>query len=121
MQHRRLAKERLLARRALLPLLQAEADRRHAHGVAGRAWWRHTAFAGSTVVRIAQPRAADTGRWRRGRSGLLPVRSFVRNQAERTHEEAEVMKNVPGWNPGASVYHTDRWVSPPPPDRILQH
>lgn len=32
---------------------------------------------------------------------------------ENLEEEAIVMKDVPGWKVGESVFHTDRWVSPP--------
>ena len=28
-------------------------------------------------------------------------------------EEAQIMKDVKGWTVGESVYHTDRWISPP--------
>ena len=27
-------------------------------------------------------------------------------------EEALIMKDVPGWKPGESVYHTDKWIPP---------
>ncbi|NXG43146.1 NDUAD dehydrogenase, partial [Psilopogon haemacephalus] len=27
-------------------------------------------------------------------------------------EEAKIMKDVPGWKVGESVFHTDRWVTP---------
>lgn len=29
-------------------------------------------------------------------------------------EEALIMKDVPGWKVGESVYHTDKWVPPNP-------
>ena len=29
-------------------------------------------------------------------------------------EEAEIMKDVPGWKVGESVYNTDKWVPPNP-------
>lgn len=29
-------------------------------------------------------------------------------------EEAEIMKNVPGWIVGESVYHGKRWLPPTP-------
>jgi len=27
-------------------------------------------------------------------------------------EEAEIMKDVPGWVVGESVYHTEKWIPP---------
>ena len=27
-------------------------------------------------------------------------------------EEAQIMKDVPGWKVGESVYHVDRWIPP---------
>lgn len=29
-------------------------------------------------------------------------------------EEAEIMKDVPGWEVGKSVYNTDKWIPPHP-------
>lgn len=29
-------------------------------------------------------------------------------------EEAKIMKDVPGWKVGESVYNTDKWVPPNP-------
>lgn len=29
-------------------------------------------------------------------------------------EEALIMKDVPGWKVGESVYHTERWIPPNP-------
>ncbi|XP_060761365.1 NADH dehydrogenase [ubiquinone] 1 alpha subcomplex subunit 13 [Neoarius graeffei] len=64
-ERRRLHIEELEARIALLPLLQAEHDRR-----------------------------------------------TLRMLRENLEEEAIVMKDVPGWKVGESVFHTDRWVTP---------
>lgn len=63
--HRRLQIEDFEARIALMPLLQAEKDRR--------------------------------------------VLQMLRENLE---EEATVMKDVPGWKVGESVFHTTRWVTP---------
>uniref|UniRef100_A0A3B3HSC9 NADH dehydrogenase [ubiquinone] 1 alpha subcomplex subunit 13 n=1 Tax=Oryzias latipes TaxID=8090 RepID=A0A3B3HSC9_ORYLA len=63
--YRRLQIEELEARIALLPLLQAEQDRR-----------------------------------------------TLRMLRENLEEEAIVMKDVPGWKVGESVFHTDRWTTP---------
>ncbi|EHA98455.1 NADH dehydrogenase [ubiquinone] 1 alpha subcomplex subunit 13 [Heterocephalus glaber] len=63
--HRRLQIENLEARLALLPLLQAERDRR--------------------VLRMLR---------------------------ENLEEEAIIMKDVPGWKVGESMFHTTRWVTP---------
>ncbi|MEE6487940.1 hypothetical protein FKM82_015088 [Ascaphus truei] len=62
---RRMQIEDLETRIALLPLLQAEADRR--------------------VLRLLR---------------------------ENLEEEAIIMKDVPGWKVGETVFHTDRWVTP---------
>ncbi|KAM9844492.1 NADH dehydrogenase [ubiquinone] 1 alpha subcomplex subunit 13 [Aulostomus maculatus] len=64
-ERRRLEIEELEARLALMPLLQAEKDRR--------------------VLRLLR---------------------------ENLEEEAILMKDVPGWKVGESVFHTDRWVTP---------
>ncbi len=29
-------------------------------------------------------------------------------------EEAQIMKDVPGWTPGESVYNTEKWLPPHP-------
>ncbi|XP_019369131.1 PREDICTED: NADH dehydrogenase [ubiquinone] 1 alpha subcomplex subunit 13 isoform X2 [Gavialis gangeticus] len=44
-------------------------------------------------------------KWNRERRTLRLLR-------ENLEEEAIIMKDVPGWKVGASVYHTDRWVTP---------
>ncbi|XP_057254384.1 NADH dehydrogenase [ubiquinone] 1 alpha subcomplex subunit 13, partial [Pezoporus wallicus] len=62
---RRLLIEDLEARIALMPLLQAESDRR--------------------TLRILR---------------------------QNLDEEAKIMKDVPGWKVGESLFHTDRWVPP---------
>ncbi|XP_071434141.1 NADH dehydrogenase [ubiquinone] 1 alpha subcomplex subunit 13 [Pithys albifrons albifrons] len=64
-ERRRLLIEELEARIALMPLLQAESDRR--------------------TLRLLR---------------------------QNLDEEAKIMKDVPGWKVGQSVYHTDRWVPP---------
>ncbi|XP_042575082.1 NADH dehydrogenase [ubiquinone] 1 alpha subcomplex subunit 13 [Cyprinus carpio] len=64
-ERRRLHIEELEARVALLPLLQAEHDRR-----------------------------------------------TLRMLRENLEEEAVIMRDVPDWKVGESVFHTDRWVSP---------
>ncbi|XP_059846972.1 NADH dehydrogenase [ubiquinone] 1 alpha subcomplex subunit 13 isoform X2 [Hypanus sabinus] len=62
---RRLQIEDLEARIAMMPLLQAEQDRR-----------------------------------------------YLRLLRENLEEEAKIMKDVPGWKVGESVYHSDRWFTP---------
>ncbi|OXB54572.1 hypothetical protein ASZ78_003981 [Callipepla squamata] len=64
-ERRRLQIEDLEARIALMPLLQAEADRR-----------------------------------------------TLRLMRQNLDEEAKIMKDVPGWKVGESLFHTDRWVPP---------
>eukprot|EP00002_Diphylleia_rotans_P003737 TRINITY_DN1261_c0_g3_i1.p1 TRINITY_DN1261_c0_g3~~TRINITY_DN1261_c0_g3_i1.p1 ORF type:complete len:123 (+),score=35.70 TRINITY_DN1261_c0_g3_i1:61-429(+) len=63
-QRRAVADEKRAAKKAILPLLQAESDA-----------------------------------------------SFVRATAEANEKEAEIMKNVPGWEVGKSVYNT-KWMPP---------
>ncbi|XP_043119377.1 NADH dehydrogenase [ubiquinone] 1 alpha subcomplex subunit 13-like [Puntigrus tetrazona] len=52
------------------------------------------------------------------RVALLPLfqaehdRQMLRMLRENLEEEAVIMKDVPGWKVGESVFHTDRWVSP---------
>lgn len=52
------------------------------------------------------------------RLALMPLllaesdRSILRQMRENLEEEAKIMKAVPGWKVGESVFHTDRWVSP---------
>ena len=64
-ERRRLLIEDLEARIALMPLLQAESDRR-----------------------------------------------TLRLMRQNLDEEAKIMKDVPGWKVGESLFHTDRWVPP---------
>ncbi|XP_062888618.1 NADH dehydrogenase [ubiquinone] 1 alpha subcomplex subunit 13 [Mobula hypostoma] len=64
-ERRRLQIEDLEARIAMMPLLQAEQDRR-----------------------------------------------YLRLLRENLEEEAKIMKDVPGWKVGESVYHSDRWFTP---------
>ncbi|OWK11569.1 NDUFA13, partial [Cervus elaphus hippelaphus] len=44
-------------------------------------------------------------RWNRERRVLQMLR-------ENLEEEATIMKDVPGWKVGESVFHTTRWVAP---------
>ncbi|XP_020269597.1 NADH dehydrogenase [ubiquinone] 1 alpha subcomplex subunit 13-B-like [Asparagus officinalis] len=62
---RALKEEKYAARRAILPLLQAEEDER-----------------------------------------------FVKEWKKYLEEEARIMKDVPGWKVGESVYHSGRWTPP---------
>lgn len=39
-------------------------------------------------------------------------RQTLRKLRENLEEEAILMKDIPGWKVGESVYHTDRWVTP---------
>ncbi|CAG07723.1 unnamed protein product, partial [Tetraodon nigroviridis] len=64
-ERRRLQIEEMEARIALMPLMQAEQDRR-----------------------------------------------TLRMLRENLEEEAVIMKDVPGWKVGESVFHTERWVTP---------
>ncbi|KAF7198932.1 NADH dehydrogenase [ubiquinone] 1 alpha subcomplex subunit 13 [Nothobranchius furzeri] len=52
------------------------------------------------------------------RIALMPLmqaeldRSTLRMLRENLEEEAILMKDVPDWKVGESVFHTDRWVTP---------
>ncbi|XP_013890015.1 NADH dehydrogenase [ubiquinone] 1 alpha subcomplex subunit 13 [Austrofundulus limnaeus] len=52
------------------------------------------------------------------RIALMPLmqaekdRSILRLMRENLDEEAIIMKDVPGWKVGESVYHTKRWAVP---------
>uniref|UniRef100_A0A6P5ISB6 NADH dehydrogenase [ubiquinone] 1 alpha subcomplex subunit 13 n=1 Tax=Phascolarctos cinereus TaxID=38626 RepID=A0A6P5ISB6_PHACI len=52
------------------------------------------------------------------RIALMPLlqaeedRRNLRMLRENLEEEAVIMKDVPGWKVGESVFHTTRWVSP---------
>uniref|UniRef100_A0A6P8S5L4 NADH dehydrogenase [ubiquinone] 1 alpha subcomplex subunit 13 n=1 Tax=Geotrypetes seraphini TaxID=260995 RepID=A0A6P8S5L4_GEOSA len=39
-------------------------------------------------------------------------RRLLRRLRMNLEEEAIIMKDVPGWKVGESVFHTDRWVNP---------
>uniref|UniRef100_A0A8C8S0V7 NADH dehydrogenase [ubiquinone] 1 alpha subcomplex subunit 13 n=1 Tax=Pelusios castaneus TaxID=367368 RepID=A0A8C8S0V7_9SAUR len=41
-------------------------------------------------------------------------RRNLRLLRENLEEEAKIMKDVPGWKVGESVFHTDRWITPVP-------
>lgn len=43
---------------------------------------------------------------------LLHFSRFVREWKKYLEYEAEVMKDVPGWKVGESVYNSGRWVPP---------
>lgn len=43
---------------------------------------------------------------------LFPFSRFVDEWHKYLEYEAEVMKDVPGWKVGESVYHSGRWVPP---------
>ncbi|XP_067824842.1 NADH dehydrogenase [ubiquinone] 1 alpha subcomplex subunit 13 [Heptranchias perlo] len=52
------------------------------------------------------------------RIAMLPLlhaeqdRRILRLMRENLEEEAKIMKDVPGWKVGESVYHSDRWFPP---------
>lgn len=59
--------------------------------------------------------------WRKveARIGIVPMlqaeedRRYLQWVRDCRAEEAEIMKDVPGWEVGQSVYHTDKWHRPP--------
>ncbi|OAY67415.1 NADH dehydrogenase (ubiquinone) 1 alpha subcomplex subunit 13-B [Ananas comosus] len=67
-----LKEEKIAARCAILPILQAEEDERHGT--------------------ISFP--------------------YVKEWKKYLEEEARIMKDVPGWKVGESVYHSGRWTPP---------
>lgn len=54
------------------------------------------------------------------RIALMPLiqaehdRKILQKLRENLEEEAIIMKDVPGWKVGESVFHSDRWVTPLP-------
>ncbi|XP_037537633.1 NADH dehydrogenase [ubiquinone] 1 alpha subcomplex subunit 13 [Nematolebias whitei] len=52
------------------------------------------------------------------RIALMPLmhaerdRNVLRMMRENLEEEAIIMKDVPGWKVGETVFHADRWVTP---------
>ncbi|KAJ7371522.1 NADH dehydrogenase 1 alpha subcomplex subunit 13 ndufa13/GRIM19 [Desmophyllum pertusum] len=57
---------------------------------------------------------------RYARIGVLPLlqaehdRNCLRLLKENEELEAQIMKDVPNWKVGESMYHTDKWVTPVP-------
>ena len=53
---------------------------------------------------------------RRARYAMAPIlqaeedRWYMERENQILKQEAEIMKDVPGWTVGASTYHSDRWV-----------
>ena len=45
---------------------------------------------------------------------ILSAYSCLRLLKENEELEAQIMKDVPDWKVGESVYHTDKWVTPMP-------
>lgn len=45
---------------------------------------------------------------------VLSAYSCLRLLKENEELEAQIMKDVPDWKVGESVYHTDKWVTPMP-------
>lgn len=44
----------------------------------------------------------------------LSLHSCLRLLKENEELEAQIMKDVPDWKVGESVYHTEKWVTPMP-------
>ncbi|KAG7456717.1 hypothetical protein MATL_G00238840 [Megalops atlanticus] len=67
---------------------------------------------------MEQREEATADRGAGGSIALLPLlqaehdRRTLRLLRENLEEEAQIMKDVPGWKVGESVFHTDRWVTP---------
>jgi NADH dehydrogenase (ubiquinone) 1 alpha subcomplex subunit 13 len=53
---------------------------------------------------------------RKARYAIAPIlqaeadRAYLVQEKEILRQEAEIMKNVPGWKVGASTYTGDRWI-----------
>ena len=43
-----------------------------------------------------------------------PLSRVLRGVVAAEEEEAQIMADVPGWEVGKSVYHTDKWILPHP-------
>ena len=48
---------------------------------------------------------------------VLLIHRILRGMKLFEEEEAQIMKDVPGWKVGESVYHADRWI-PPVPEQL---
>lgn len=63
-------------------------------------------------------RRADAEEARTARTNILAClqaeedRRYVQQYAAQRAEEEEVMKNVPGWKVGESVYNSGKWMPP---------
>ncbi|GKE53769.1 NADH dehydrogenase [ubiquinone] 1 alpha subcomplex subunit 13-B, partial [Tanacetum coccineum] len=79
--------EKYAARRAILPMLQAEEDERQV--ITSPDLLRYDHFDPVTVMH-----------------------GFVKEWQKYLEEEARIMKDVPGWKVGESVYHSGKWMPP---------
>ncbi|XP_072296491.1 NADH dehydrogenase [ubiquinone] 1 alpha subcomplex subunit 13 isoform X1 [Eucyclogobius newberryi] len=95
-ERRRLQIEELEARIAIMPLLQAEHDRRL----------------------DAMPFFPLISSHRDFPHYYFVLTRTLQNLRENLEEEAILMKDVPGWKVGESVFHTDRWVTPLPEELL---
>nr|GEX31679.1 hypothetical protein [Tanacetum cinerariifolium] len=84
--------EKYAARRAILPMLQAEEDERQV--ITSPDLLRFDHFDPVTVMH-GLPWVMICERWQKY-----------------LEEEARIMKDVPGWKVGESVYHSGKWMSP---------
>ena len=61
-------------------------------------------------------RSAEKLAERKARYAMAPLlqaeedRWYMEREKDILAKEAEIMKNVPGWKVGESVFHSDRWV-----------
>uniref|UniRef100_A0A8C6E370 NADH dehydrogenase [ubiquinone] 1 alpha subcomplex subunit 13 n=1 Tax=Moschus moschiferus TaxID=68415 RepID=A0A8C6E370_MOSMO len=114
--------QRGVARRAQLPPATGSAGSCEHGGVEGEAG--HAPGGGLRPYRLqAEPPASGTvGRLQiedfEARIALMPLlqaekdRRVLQMLRENLEEEAAIMKDVPGWKVGESVFHTTRWVTP---------
>jgi NADH dehydrogenase (ubiquinone) 1 alpha subcomplex subunit 13 len=68
------------------------------------------------VGKYNRAKSAEKLETRKARYAMAPVlqaeedRWYVAREEQNLRKEAEVMKNIPGWNVGERTYFTDRWV-----------
>ena len=68
------------------------------------------------VGQTNKQRAGEKLEERKARFAMAPIlqaeedRWYMEREKEILKQEAEIMKNVPGWKVGEKTYHSDRWV-----------
>ena len=100
---RALKEEKYAARRTILPVLQAEEDERYTYNILDTL---------PHLCLIIYPYLPPPSQLYNTEFCLSTFYRFVKEWKKYLEYEAEVMKDVPGWKVGESVYHSGRWVPP---------